>query len=166
MDFSAGACFGPGKPVQVDRQHLSYWRAVEIALPERFGPAEHQESAASLGDKTPNQLHLVMREKSRLNVVQDYRVIAEQIFGLFGKSVAKFCLITCAKPHEDRLIVLLGLLGVLVIESAVQRIVDFAGVSPPLVFWLASGDTKQSHELYLFVLAPAGGTCIPSSACR
>ncbi len=80
-------------------------------------------------------------------------MIAEQIFGLFRKSVAKFCLVTYAKSHEDRLIVLLGLLGVHVIESAIQRVVHFAGASQPLVFRFASGDTKQSHELHLLVLA-------------
>ena len=67
--------------VQINRQHRADDRARVISLAKRLRAAEHQKTAAALGDKPLQQHHLIVREKIRLHVAQNDRVILEKFRG-------------------------------------------------------------------------------------
>ena len=137
--------------VEVNREHITDRRAHVFTFLETLHAAEHQKTAAPLGHKSLQQHGLFRRKKFRLQVIQNHRVIPEQILRRARKSRAQFDLVARIEPHEHRLIVTLHFLGRLIAEAPEERIARLARTPTEIEFRLAFRDSDQPHELNLFV---------------
>ena len=85
---------------------------------------------------------MVLREVGGLQVVQDDRVVGEQLIGGCWKAIAQFRIVLRAESNQNGLVILLCFLVVLVGEAAVQRIGRLARAPQVGKLRLAFGDTN------------------------
>ena len=138
--------------VEIDGQHVAHRRAFVFALMKGLRAAEHEESAAALGNKFLQQGHLVAREKIRFEVIHYHRVIAVEFLGRLGKTAHQFRRVARVEAHEHRLVVAFDLFLRLIAEAAEERVARFARPPDEFELRLAFGDPNQADQLNLLVL--------------
>jgi hypothetical protein len=99
-----------------------------------------------------DQFLLLGSEEVSLEVVDDDGAVAgEELLGRLRETVAKLFGRGRVEPHENGLVVALGLLGDVAVESAEERVAALAGAAAPLEFRLAFRDADESDEIQLGV---------------